>query len=118
LSSFWQGLSPRNEPVFPQGCFVGVTGGTTMSPRQKLLSKFNDERCGLRAVPDRRPMALIWADGAGPPHCGNNQPKPFAHAWRRHASPAKAPPFASKPVEYDFGMAIEVGMFRCGGFCL
>jgi hypothetical protein len=36
-----------------------VTGGTTMWPRQKILSKFNDERCDLGELRWHAPTVLI-----------------------------------------------------------
>jgi hypothetical protein len=97
-----------------------MTAGTTMWPRQKLLSKFNDERCGLRMLSRQTPdgadlggrkqrshiVATISQSGSHRRMLGDGTPV----LLKRHRSPAGR--------RHLISMAVSVGMVRCGGFCL
>jgi hypothetical protein len=87
---------------------VDVTGGMSASLRQKLLSKFNGERCSPRALPRQTPMVLIRAGDAGLPHCGNIQSMPLALCTLGDATSVllKRQSYVGRKAGYDFDMAI------------
>jgi hypothetical protein len=91
---------------------VDVTGGISAPLRQKLLSKFNGERCSPGALPRQTPMVLIQADDAGLPHCGNIQSMPYqCHPRRRTLGDAtsvllKRQSYVGRKAGYDFDVAI------------
>jgi hypothetical protein len=87
---------------------VDVTGGMSASLRQKLLSKFNGERCSPRALPRQTPMVLIRAGDAGLPHCGNIQSMPSALRTLGDATSVllKRQSYVGRKAGYDFDMTI------------